>query len=38
MSANPWGDKPIKDMTQAEFEQRHRDNAHEEAKKENENR
>lgn len=35
MSKNPWGDKPIKNMTQAEFEQRHRDNAHAEALVEN---
>jgi hypothetical protein len=33
-SKNPWGPKPIKDMTQKEFEAKHRDNAHEAALKE----
>jgi hypothetical protein len=25
---NPWGPKPIKDMTQKEFEAKHRESAH----------
>jgi len=37
-SKNPWGPTPIKDMTQKEFEAKHRDNAHKEALKESKQR
>lgn len=38
MTDSPWGDKPIREMTQAEFERKHRETAHAAALAENRRR